>query len=377
MKIGVITFSNSKDNYGQMLQIYAMQCFLRKMGHECFLIRYKDSPRVTASFKWGKVMTYLCKFPQYAIWYIQQKKESRRQRVYATSAQSSNVLRRFDDFLRDNIEMTHQFYDEKSIMENPPQADAYICGSDQIWCGDWAYYLNFAPESSIKIAYAPSMGGITDFSPEYETKMKQLIHRLNFVGMREQSGVEVCKRLGRSDAVKVVDPTLLLDTEDYDKIRIPIATKKPYLFLYLLGNPISYKTKNFYDYATSKGLAVVYVASQGKIDEYDKFPAQVGEWIELLANAEIVITNSFHCTVFSLIYHRKVITVPLTGGYERMNTRINELFEHAGLEQLVLNEDLNHYQPGNWDFNSFDVFKNIELTRTTDYFNDILASKSI
>lgn len=67
MKIGVITFSNSKDNYGQMLQIYAMQCFLKKMGHECFLIRYTDSPKATASFKWSKVITYLCRFPQYAI----------------------------------------------------------------------------------------------------------------------------------------------------------------------------------------------------------------------------------------------------------------------------------------------------------------------
>ena len=377
MKIGVITFSNSKDNYGQMLQIYAMQCFLKKMGHECFLIRYKDSPKVVASFKWNKVMTYMCKFPQYVIWYIQQKKESRWQKIYATSSQSSNALRRFDDFLMDNIKMTHQIYDEESIVNNPPQADAYVCGSDQIWCGDWAYYLNFAPENSIKIAYAPSMGGITDFSPEYEAQMKQLIHRLDFVGMREKSGVEVCKRLGRSDAVKVVDPTLLLDTADYDKIRIPITVKKPYIFLYLLGNPIGYKTKYFYDYAASKGLEVVYVASQGKVDDYEKLPAQVGEWIELLANAEMVITNSFHCTAFSLIYHRKVITVPLTGGYERMNTRINELLENTGLEQLVLKEDLDQYQLSDWNFSGFDMYKNTELKRSTGYFNDILITKSI
>ena len=345
MKIGVITFCNSKDNYGQMLQIYAMQCFLRKMGHECFLIRYNDSPKATASFKWSKIMTYLCNFPQYVIWYIQQKKENCRQKAYAASAQSSNAARRFDDFLNDNVEMTPLIYDEKSIIDNPPQADAYVCGSDQIWCGDWAYYLNFAPEDAIKIAYAPSMGGITNFSPEYEAEMKRLIHRLDFVGMREQSGVEVCKRLGRTDAVKVVDPTLLLDTDDYDKIRIPVTTRKPYLFLYLLGNPIGYKTKYFYDYANSKGIDVVYVASQGRVDEYEKFPAQVGEWIDLLSNAEMVITNSFHCTVFSLIYHRRVITVPLVGGYERMNTRINELLENAKLERLILNDDINRYQP--------------------------------
>lgn len=377
MKIGVITFSNSKDNYGQMLQIYAMQHFLNKMGHECFLIRYKDSPKDGASFKWSKVMTYLHKFPQYTLWYIQQRKESRRQKIYANSVQSSNALRKFEDFLRNNIKMTHQVYNEESIMGNPPQADAYICGSDQIWGGDWAYYLNFALEDSIKIAYAPSIGGITNFSPEYEAQMKQLIYRLDFIGMREQSGVEVCKRLGRPDAVKVVDPTLLLGTEDYDKIRIPIATEKPYMFLYLLGNPIAYKTKYFYDYAASKGLKIIYVASQGKNDNYDKFPAQVGEWVDLLANAEMVITNSFHCTVFSLIYHRKVITIPLTGGYERMNTRIYELLENVGLKRLILNDDINHYQPDDWDFSGFETYKNTELKRSTNYLNDILAKKSI
>ena len=377
MKIGVITFCNSKDNYGQMLQIYAMQCFLRKMGHECFLIRYNDSPKATASFKWSKIMTYLCNFPQYVIWYIQQKKENCRQKAYAASAQSSNAARRFDDFLNDNVEMTPLIYDEKSIIDNPPQADTYVCGSDQIWCGDWAYYLNFAPEDAIKIAYAPSMGGITNFSPEYEAEMKRLIHRLAFVGMREQSGVEVCKRLGRTDAVKVVDPTLLLGTEDYDKIRVPVKVQKPYLFLYLLGNPIGYKTKYFYDYANSKGLGVVYVSSQGRIDEYDKFPAQVGEWIDLLSNAEMVITNSFHCTVFSLIYHRRVVTVPLVGGYERMNTRINELLENSELERLILNDDINRYQPEDWDFSRFDIYKDAELKRSIDYFKGVLVTKSI
>lgn len=205
--------------------------------------------------------------------------------------------------------------------------------------------------------------------------MKRLIHRLDFIGMREQSGVEVCKRLGRPDAVQVVDPTLLLDTKDYDKIRIPVATPKPYLFLYLLGNPIGYKTKYFYDYAASKGLNVVYVASQGKVDDYEKFPAQVGEWIELLANAEMVITNSFHCTVFSLIYHRRMITVPLVGGYERMNTRINELLRNAGLEDLILNKELEYYQQDDWDFSGFDLYKNSELKRTSDYFDNIIGSK--
>ena len=119
------------------------------------------------------------------------------------------------------------------------------------------------------------------------------------------------------------------------------------------------------------------MSSQGRIDEYDKFPAQVGEWIDLLSNAEMVITNSFHCTVFSLIYHRRVVTVPLVGGYERMNTRINELLENSELERLILNDDINLYQPEDWDFSRFDIYKDAELKRSIDYFKGVLVTKSI
>lgn len=369
MRVGVITFSNSKDNYGQMLQIYAMQQFIKKQGHECYLIRYQDTLKEGAAFKWCKIFIYLLKFPKYLSWYIGQKKEQKAQSAYVQ--RSGNELRRFDNFLHDNVEVTEQIFNEKSIVKNPPQADAYICGSDQIWCGDWAYYLNFAPERSIKIAYAPSMGGITTFVPKYEAEMRRLIKRLDFIGMREQSGVDVCHHLGRKDAVKVVDPTLLLNKEDFNHIRIPIKKNKPYIYLYLLGNPIKQETKEFYDYAESKGLDIIYVASQGKNDSYNKFPAQIGEWIDLLADAEIVITNSFHCTVFSLLYQKKFITIPLCNGYERMNTRIFELLKEVKLEDQILYGELKS-MPLNIAFDDFCEYQKREVKRSTEYFSNIL-----
>lgn len=373
MKIGVITFSSSKDNYGQMLQIYAMQHFLRKLGHECFLIRYLDARKDDASFKWNKILIYLRKFPLYVSWYIKRKNDRHLQKAYGNS--SNNELRRFDKFLFDNVDMTSQMYDAQSILQNPPQADAYVCGSDQIWGGDWAYYLNFAPDNAIKIAYAPSMGGVSTFTSEYEVEMKKLISRLDFIGMREQSGVDVCQRLGRTDAVKVADPTLLLGKQDYDKIRIPVKKTKSYIFLYLLGNPIRQNTKVFYDYAKTKGLDVVYVASQGKNDSYEKFPAQVGEWIDLLADAEIVITNSFHCTVFSLIHKKKFITIPLCNGYERMNTRIDELLKEVSLESQILHGNLKEMRT-DICFDNFSSYQETELKRTTDYFMRLLNNHS-
>lgn len=70
-----------------------------------------------------------------------------------------------------------------------------------------------------------------------------------------------------------------------------------------------------------------------------------------------------------------MITVPLVGGYERMNTRINELLRNAGLEDLILNKELEYYQQDDWDFSGFDLYKNSELKRTSDYFDNIIGSK--
>lgn len=353
MKIGVITFWTTKDNYGQILQGFALQQYLRNHGHDSFLIRYQDTVKEGASFKWYRVLTYLLKLPTYISWYVKQKQKQYKTAKYEQSV--ANVDRHFTDFMRVNINYTEEVYTEDTIRQNPPVADAYICGSDQVWAGDWAYYLDFAPDNKPKIAYAPSLGGLTNFAPVYEEHMKSLLARFSFIGMREQSGVDVCHRLGRKDAVKVVDPTLLLTREDYDKVRISTKCDKPYLLMYILGNPMACKVEEIFEYAKSRGLEVKYVTS-GHADNYEHIYAQVGEWIDLIANAEMVITNSFHGTVFSLIYHTPFITIPLNNGYERMNTRVEELLKEGGLTSQLYKGNLTQCSP-NPDFSQFDIYR--------------------
>lgn len=332
MKIGIITFWTSKDNYGQILQCYALQQYLRNKGHQPFLIRYTGPIGKKASFKLRNLYKYIIKFPTYFSLLINERNSAK----YEKSVVNKN--RHFDLFIKDNITCTEEIYTSDSIMINPPKADAYICGSDQIWGGDWAYYLDFAPDNKPKIAYAASLGGITSFSPDYENKMKELLKRFDFIGMREQSGVDVCHRLGRKDAIKVVDPTLLLDKSDYDKIRKSSKGlyNKPYILAYILGNPMICDIKEIYKYAQKIGLEVKYVTS-GKADNKEHIYPQIGEWIDLIANAEMVITNSFHGTVFSLIYNKPFITIPLKNEYSRMNTRVFELLDAVQLNDHIYN----------------------------------------
>ncbi len=370
MRIGVITYWDSKDNYGQMLQLYAMQVYLKKQGHNPFLIRYQRNLPKRADFRWSNVFNYIIKFPLYLKWFLNRRTLELEEQKYAQV--TNNDLRKFSSFLETYVEMSPVIYTAESIVKTPPLANAYICGSDQIWGSDWAYYLSFAPSDSIKIAYAPSFGGCKNFDDDYKDELQRLLKRFDFVGIREQSGVDLCKDLQRLDAVKVVDPTLLLNKEDYDKIRIPVNVKKPYLLLYLLGNPIQQSTRDFYAFAKRHSLEIIYIASQGKVDEFEKYPAQVGEFVDLVANAEFIVTNSFHCTVFSLLYHRRFCTIPLVGGYARMNCRVEELLLESGLDSQICVGKINDEMLEPLNFQKFDEYLRFQQNQTKDYLSQYL-----
>lgn len=369
MKIGVITFWQSKDNYGQHLQSFALQTYLKKLGHEPFLIRYKEEPQQGAHFQFKNIIKYITRIPTYTKFFFAQRKE--KQNVHTWQQQGGQEQRNLHGFLADNVTIT-PVLTEQELMSNPPQASAYICGSDQIWGGPAPYYLSFAPEKAKKIAYAPSFGGLTHFKPEYEEMMKRLMARFDFIGMREQSGVEVCHRLGFKNAIKVVDPTLLLQKEDYDKIKTIINKNKPYAFIYLLGNPTACPTETIIEYVKSRGLDYVYVPSQNRIDNYVKLFASMGEWVGYLSSADLVITNSFHCTVFSLIYHCPFLTLKLNRGYERMNTRVEELLEESRLLTQLVGNHIYGKSTENLDFTYFDKYREQQEEFSASSFVDIL-----
>lgn len=364
MKIGVVTFWQSKDNYGQHLQSFALQTYLKKMGHEPFLIRYKENPQQSAHFQLKNICKYVTKMPTYIKFILNQRKE--KQNAVVWQQQGGQEQRNLHGFLADNVMLT-SIMTEQELLANPPQADAYICGSDQIWAGPAPYYLSFAPDDAKKIAYAPSLGGLTHFKSEYEAMMIRLMKRLDFIGMREQSGVEVCHRLGFKEAVKVVDPTLLLRKEDYDKIKCNVKKDKPYAFWGLLGNPTTCSIASVMEFVKKRDLDYVYVPSQNRMDNFEKLFATMGEWIGYLSNADVVITNSFHCTVFSLIYHRPFITLKLNNGYERMNTRVEELLLLSKLDSQFIDDDINLANICNLDFSEFDSYRESEEKRSRNY----------
>ena len=232
MRIGTITYWWTQDNYGQVLQCFALIKFLRSMGHEAFLIKNLQSVSKRSLGHMVKVGLKCIFNPDYRRSILKWKRLGK-----ISAAEAKAHPRGFDDFRRKYMPSTEREYTQHHLLENPPQADAYVCGSDQIWCApNPVYFLQFGPQSSKRIAYAPSMGGI---KPQGKARQAMIayLRRFDFLSSREQSGVDALHEMGFLEATLQPDPTLLLPVEVYRDMEVkPQPAERPYLLLYLLGN---------------------------------------------------------------------------------------------------------------------------------------------
>lgn len=344
MKIGIMTFWWSQDNYGQLLQCYALQKYLCDAGHDAYLIRFKNEEK---SPLWKRVIKALN--PVILFRYINRKINSRK----VTKEQKYNN-RYFDDFRKKYIKHSEIFYNSyKQLKETPPDADVYIVGSDQVWNFSYmknsvykhAYMLDFGNTTTKKMSYAASWS-MNSLSQDLIDEITPLLHKFSYVSVREENGISLCKQCGYDNAELVCDPTLLLSADVYRNLYMDENVRKiekKYVMLYMLNNECDFDIQRVYDFAKEKDLEVVYVTGNGVINNREKFFATIPEWLYLIDNAEYVITNSFHCCVFSSLFNKKFGVAKLKGKVEGMNTRFESLFNLFGIESRYIDscfEDL-------------------------------------
>jgi len=348
MKIGILTYWWSQDNYGQLLQSYALQKYLRDAGHDAFLIRYDSrndflrTPFILRCFK-ALNPVLLCKFLQHKI------------NLKKLLEESKLNDRHFDDFREKYIVQSENVYTSyNQLKENPPEADVYIVGSDQVWnfslfktvnnCKNLihAYFLDFGSTQTKRISYAASWS-CSDLRSDIIEKISPLLKNFDYVSVREKSGINLCRKCGYDTAEFRCDPTLLLTAENYRSLYKEnydtFKRKNPYLFLYMLNNTCDFDIQKVYEFGERKNLEIVYVTGNGKIDRYEKTFATIPQWLSLIDNAEYVVTNSFHCCVFSLLFEKKFGVVPLTKTLAGMNSRIETLSEIFGIKPRWIMED--------------------------------------
>lgn len=271
--------------------------------------------------------------------------------------------RNFIDYCNKFLKTTKKcesFEDLKSLNK---EFDIFVVGSDQVWRAKWLqdklphYYFDFVDDDKTKIAYAASFG--VDFwegDKKLTEKIKPLAQRFDYISVREESGIKICKDTFGIDAVCVLDPTLMIDKKDYQPIlddwKDDSHKKKKYIAHMLLDDTVELREE-------SENIGKYLKAEINHIKGKDRkilgktitFYNKVSQWLTYIKDAELVITDSFHCTVFSLIFNKKFLVV---ANPERGTARLENLLGIVGLKDRFFT-------------NIKDVLKSGILDKSIDY----------
>ncbi len=379
-RTGIITFHFAQ-NVGAVLQCLALCEQLKKMDVEPFVINYRPKYHVAKYAPWRPAF-YLAferakslknngaKFKVILTGSIKtllsMMRENRHYSIHKMRTE------RFENFTSKFLNQSDIYKTIDQLKKNPPKADSYICGSDQIWnkalmnnSYDLAYFLKFGNSDMTRLAYAPSMGE-TDLLKDGRAFLDN-INNLDGVYFREAVDSEKLSELTGKDFTSVDDPTLFLTMQDYEKFESDISNQEPYIFVYtVLRSPLIQNVIT--KFSKEKGLRVIDGSTHhylnGNNIKYDPLCAP-GDFLSYIRNAEYVVTNSFHGTVFSILYHKKFITV----ANKKRNSRIEELLNSLGLQdRLIYDDEYSHIDLESIDYDS--VEEKLELKRKSN--TDIL-----
>lgn len=334
-KIGLAVCYDTK-NFGSQLQVLATVKKIEEFNCKPEIIRYKK--KITPTF-------IIQTFPRlFNVSFVKSKLSGNKKDIALRNmpffqAQVKLRNQRFDDFVEKHFAplFSESYGGWETLVEKcKGNYDAFLCGSDQLWLpnnlGSHFYTLEFAPNDKTKIAYATSfgVGQIPNFQKKATAKY---LNRFNHLSTRELVGRKIIKELTGRTVQVVCDPTLLFDAEGWQKM-IPDqkVVDEPYVLCYFLGaNEEHRKIAN--EFKVKTGLKLVtcpfldnYVDFDLKFGDIQLFDMDAADFVNLIRNAEFVLTDSFHGSVFSILNHKKFMTFNrFNAGTNSRNSRIDSL----------------------------------------------------
>ena len=356
MKIGIVT-QPLATNYGGILQNYALQQVLKKLGHEVWTIDYNRFNWLDwADNAWRvlvhKMLGHDVKFAP--------APEVRRQK--------EAPLRKFvHDHISLTVPRTKKF---SSRILDKYSFDAVVVGSDQVWRPIYNYdvadcFLKFAgSRPMLKVAYAASFGTSGwELSARQTAECARLVKSFKGVSVRELSGIKLCREHLDADAVNVLDPTLLLHAEDYTSLCRNVPKHEPFVFAYILdgSEAIRNTVKSF---AESKGLPYFVKSAGANVGPDDS----VESWLSYFRDARYVITDSFHGTVFSIIFNKEFVVL---GNEQRGNSRFDSLLDILGLEGRMISR-LNQTKSDNIDWKAVNARREESIAYSVEWLKHTL-----
>lgn len=356
-KIGIVTFHRTY-NYGAYLQSFALS-------------KYLDA----------KIIDYYCKniYRQYKI--IKPLRKNMFKyclNFFSTVLHIRKELRRKANFEKaiNHLKMIPFSYDEINSL------DYLITGSDQVWNHDIVgeisdvYTLNFGNKKITRISYAASIGNSDDIQ-KYKAEYLKKLSKIDYISVREKNLVEPLEKLLNKQVKNVIDPTLLLSSEEWDNYLDKTEYFPPnYIFAYVVEPDSEFiKAVNFLVEQT--GYEVIHAGLKnpgfkGKVTSiYSLGPFS---FINYIKNAKYVVTTSFHATIFSIIFHKEFYTIP----HKKTGSRVTELLKQIQLEDKIFNSSLElskkiNQEKTNW----LEVDNNLNklINESKDWINTVIVDK--
>lgn len=344
-RIGIVTHYYGSNNYGGVLQAYALCRKLNLMGfcaeqicyplHEQNLLQ-KVSKRLRQNMSLEDIFFVI---PRKLLCLTNNYKNA------------SIMLERYDSFRKFRekcIPHSKELYLDSNITKCADNYDAFITGSDQVWNPQWfrkGFFLDFVPQMKKKIAYAASIGQ-TDINNEQQALMKSKLSDFNAISVRERSAVELLSRIIGNNVEWVLDPTMLLPMSEWNAICSKRLIAMPYILCYFLGDDLL--GRNIAEqFAIQHKLCIVNIPMLGKYNKLDDFGDEKlyntspNDFLSLIKYSDYIFTDSFHACVFSILY-KKQFYVFNRDKDKSMISRIESILEIVNGKKHFIDNNLNN-----------------------------------
>lgn len=369
MKIKTLT-TYDVYNYGASLQAYALQTYLTDLGNDVEIINYQPEYLTRKyDYKWVNPESWMSRYAFTRFTYRILK--------YLQRLTTLGRKRKFDKFNHNELKETkHKYYTYRELCINPPEADLYIVGSDQIWNvfyetgRDPAFYLEFV-KNGAKASYAASFSYI-DIDNENLARIKNSLSTFKAVSVREYQGLDILNEIGIK-GTWVLDPVFLISVDKWKMLMSDFKKTEPYLLVYdFEGNSLLETfAKN---YAKQKGLKIYSITDTYPRLYADKNFNSAGpkEFLSLIYNCDTFISNSFHGTAFSIIFHKPVFV--FNRHRHKVNSRMQSLMKLFELEDCIIcnRKDCEKAMNLSFNYSNVESIKNKVLSMSELFLQNLI-----
>lgn len=302
-KVAIVTITDN-NNYGNRLQNYAVEQILDKFNMSPYTLWEKDNLKLIIKNTIKKILPF------------------------------NKIANRYKNFNKFTTNNTNQFFIKKydDLDDNNYDFDYYLVGSDQIWNFKWQlnrnrFLINIPKE---KVTSFAASFGVSSIECEYNSWCEKIINNIKYVSVRENAGKKIIKDVvGRTDVEVLVDPTMLLTAEEWDKVskRPKQLKKNKYILNYFLGELSEKRRKEIQRIADENNCEIINILDKNSIF-YETGPS---EFLYLEKNAFLICTDSFHSSIFAILYNRPFVVFDREDNTGKMNSRLETLLNKFNL----------------------------------------------